>query len=574
MNPDEFDSLDIEQQIKVFAQSPISEKGDLILRSHEPDKLTRSLASEELYLIMKEMDTDERAELVKYANLDQLFFISDIDCWNKDRINTASFIQWLETLQRADEKRLFAWLMSMDYETIVAGLQKFVRVLKPEWEYAADELLGDEPYFTLDRFYYIIVDEENLETVQRAFELLFENHRGRYTAIVEGILSEVEDIVEDEAYYRREGRLSERGFPDFETAMKVYAPLDRKGFEEFELKKKEYVKTPGEASSGNPNYLVLWQLQPLFLDKVLPALGEKDPEALEGAYEELAWLCNKLVVCHGMDFTSEGKVRWNVERARSLLSLGLELLSEGDIARASEILRTRWLETVFRFSVGQLYALRDDMQRIVREYWKSDIKILLEFLEPPYEFIARGLLERIPLAYDFNQTDNVYHLREFQSPEDLRRARLSVLQLKQIHVFLKEKSGSGFEDLRKAVSLGESTKTFTSVLGTLFARFAISGEPEMSPLDPEELRRFLTQAFESRGSARVIREDVKDRFWNGFFSGEERDLLTPLWGIVFQKIQEQMGRMNAEGEIETYLLTCLLVSEAPAGKKPQKKKKA
>jgi len=580
MDNQEFEALNIEEQIRIFSVSPITEKGDLILRSQEPDKLTRSLASEELYLILKEMDQDERAELIKFATLDQLFFITDIECWKKDRIDGAAFVRWLETLQLSDERRLYSWLMEMDYETVVAGLQKFVTILKPEWEYAADDLLGDSPYFTIDMLYYIMVEEENLDTVRRAFELLFENHRGRYTAILEGILSEGQDSLEEEAYRRREIRLSDRGFPDYETSMRAYVPLDKKGFESFEIKKKNYfVKPAGENASQTPNYLVLWGLTPLFLDKVLHILGEKDIEAQDGVYEELAWLSNKLVVCHGMDFTSEGKVRANVERARSFLSMGLEILSDADVDEAVEILRTRWIETVFRFAVGRLYKLRDDAHSIVRNNWGGARDNFLEFMDPPFEFIVRGVLERIPLAYDFTVTENVYYHREFQSREDLRRAELALEQISETHRFLNEKTPDSFRKTQKALSLGDSACTFTPVLGTVYASFVLGGVLDSSPLSISEIRNFLKKGFENRAGVLFLREDIKEDFWARFFSAENRTLVTPVWGLVFQRFQEQMSRMDPEAEIESYLLTCLLVKPAKAKaakksaeKKPQKKK--
>ncbi|HTL47513.1 MAG TPA: DUF6178 family protein, partial [Verrucomicrobiae bacterium] len=234
---EDFESLGPEEQLKVFSKSSIKERGDLILHAHEPLKLTQALSNEELYLITREMDPEERSEVIRYANLRQLFFISDIDCWQRDQISPKGFIQWLEILRQADEAKLFSWLLEMDFEALVAGFQKFVRVLKPEWEYAVDEVLGDQPYFTLDRLYYILVEEENFETVRRAFEVLYENHKGRYAAILEGILGEMEYEVEETAYRKREVRLSDQGFPDYETAVVIYNPLDRDAFNHFPAKR-------------------------------------------------------------------------------------------------------------------------------------------------------------------------------------------------------------------------------------------------------------------------------------------------------------------------------------------------
>ena len=330
MQPEEFEKLSLEEQEKIFHQTPFREKGELLLHSHNPLRLAGSLSEEELYLVTREVDLEERSEIIRYANLQQLFFISDIDCWKKDRINAPGFMRWLETLEKADEQRLLAWLVEMDYETVVAGLKTVIEVIKPETEYPSDELLGDRPFFTLDERYFILVNEENFETLRRAIELLFENHRGRYAALLEGILGELDDEIEEEAYQKRGLRLADRGFPEPETAYRIYRPLTKKDFEAFPRKptgasKEKQFKAPFDLRA--PHYLALRSQEKLFLDEVLLLFQKDPPEVTEGFQEELAWLSNKIVACEGIDFASEERVRRGVDRARSIVSLALENLS-------------------------------------------------------------------------------------------------------------------------------------------------------------------------------------------------------------------------------------------------------
>ena len=160
MDAEEFEALTPEEQAKIFHHSTFKERAELIRRSHDPRALTRALSHEELYLLTREMDIEERSEVIRYATLPQLFFISDVDCWKKDRVNARGFIEWLEALLAADEAKCLLWLMRMDYETVVTGFKKVAEVLKPDREWAADELLGDRPYFTLDDQYYIVITEE------------------------------------------------------------------------------------------------------------------------------------------------------------------------------------------------------------------------------------------------------------------------------------------------------------------------------------------------------------------------------------------------------------------------------
>jgi len=229
---EEFEKMEPEEQARIFQESPVSEKADLILHSHEPERLAQSLSQEELYLVTRQMDIEERGEILRYANISQLFFVSDIDCWKKDRFSFPGFLKWLDTLRQSDERRLFVWLAEMDYETVVSGFKGLVHVSKPDWEYAMDEILKDRPYFTLDQQYYIYVKQEDYETVRRAFELMYEHHRGRYAAILEGIIGEMDDVLEEEAYRKRGMRLADRGFPDQESAQSIYRPITEEEFNE------------------------------------------------------------------------------------------------------------------------------------------------------------------------------------------------------------------------------------------------------------------------------------------------------------------------------------------------------
>jgi len=462
----------------------------------------------------------------------------------------------------------------MNYEMIVAGMMKFMTVLKPEWEYAADELLGDKPYFTLDRQYYVMVEEAQMDTVRRALEVLFENHRGRYVAILEGILTEMEYEAEEEAFRYRECRLSERGFPDYETARSVYVPMDRSAFEVFE-EKKGYAIKDGD-NVVRPNYPVLWQMQPLFFDRAMANLSE-DMRALDQVYEELAWLSNKLIVCHGMDFTYEEKIKWSVERARSIVSLALETLTEGDTAEASRLLRARWIETLFRYGIYELRELRTVLERTIADHWGAK-EILKDFLEPPYEYIVMGILDDVPMAYDFEMTEHIYNLRNFRDQEDLRRAKLSLEQIESISAFVLKQVPGFARLLSNEPDPDGQYLTMTPVLSTFFAREVLGKSVSVKPVSFQDVERFAELLFYEEGGRINIREGLKEKFLSKYFTEKEADKLRPLWGLIFQQIREELRPIWTAKKIEEpRLISCIRIGEDKKDaslnkKKPAKKK--
>lgn len=563
MDRETFESLTPEEQARIFSETPLTEKSELILLAHEPGRLTQGLSAEELYLMTRDLDREEKAEILRLAGTDQLAFMADMDCWQGDQIAGAQFVGWLGTLLEADESAVLRWMHHSDYEAIIAGFQKFASVLKPDWETNVDEIVGDQPYFTLDRMYYILVAEENFETVKRVIEVLYENDRPRYFALLEGVLGEMDYEMEEDAYSNRERRLADRGFPDFETAVRALIPLDLEGFRNFPKKEKTTDARETAEEGGRPaapRYLVLSASHRLFLDDALLALEEGPDSLREGVFEELAWLCNKMIVCAGMDFTSQEKVRRAVDRVRSLVSLGLELLSGGDLSKASEILSERWVEAVFRYALSELHPLRDRVRALIRSEWKGEAEIFFSFLEPPYEFIFRGLAEKTPLCFDENASDSLYHHREFAGRQDLERARWSVEQIETMHRFIRRRSPSIFSNILRSAGLGGAEETLMSLCGNLLVRFGAGAKLSMDPVSEEQLDFFLREAFQDR----ILKADVRERFLESLIDAEEKTLMLPFWGLVFQKVQEQLSRLTPGRAVEGELLTCIRIQRSAA----------
>ena len=547
MDAKEFESLEPEKQAEIFHKSSFKDKGELLLHSHDPQGLTRSLSQEELYLLTKEVDFSEKTEVIRYANLPQLFFISDLECWKKDRISAQGFIRWLHVLLESDERRLLQWLIQMDHETVVSGFKKFIEVLKPDWEFAADEALGDIPYFTLDFYYYVYVTDEELEVVKRVFQVLFENARGKYTSILEGVIAEVESELEEDAFQKREMRLAERGFPDEETAHKIYRVITPKEFEAYPRKK---VRQSLEPDTPIPDYPILWTQDRLFLDEALVLFRNDTTGVRDSLQEEIAWLSNKVIACEGIDFSSEENVKRGVERARDYVSIGLEILSGGDLNKAKTILSERWLEVVFRCAVSDILMLREQLFAITRESWKGRQAEFIEFLMPPYEFIVTGILKKLPEYHDPEIQDQVVALRDFKSYDELIKTRQAVEQLKAAHKDLKRLK----VDLNKLHSL-------LAGMGTLFAHFVLSGKTSGVYLSLSDLKAFIEKAFVPKGPKRVLKAEQKEAFLN-HFEASYQALMKPFWAIIFDQLEEDFARLELKKLDPRFITTiCVKISK-------------
>jgi len=561
MDKETFESLNSEKQSKVFHEIPFREKGELLFYSHSPQELTQSLAPEELLLVTQELDLEERSEIIRYANLPQLLFLSDVECWKGDRLNPKGFIYWLETLL-ADEARLLAWFDAMDYETIVASFAKFVKVAKREWEFVPDEMLGDTPYFTLDEYYFVFVGEENLGTVKRVLEILFENRRGPYSAVLEGVMNELEEELEEEAYRQREMRLGERGFVSPEVARQIYRPISKEEFWKFPRKdggggenKKAFFRHPKV-----PNYPLLWSPDRLFLDEVLLRFGEEEGAGREFLQEELVWLSNKVIASTKIDFASEEVIREGIERARFFVSLGLEDLSGRNPDEAGKILKERWIEIIFRWGFSLLLELRDEAQGIAREVPDDLQRIFLDFLNEPYGSLLQGLLKTTPVFPLAGDGKVLEDYRDFRSSADVEWVRKRLSEFCLVYGHFGKELLKGLETISEPVVSGAPAKTFFGFLGTFFAGFVLDGKVSEVCLKKERLPLFLRTAFEDRDGQRVLSRSWKEKFLNAFFSAEEKQTVDGLWKRVFGNLEEELGGLDSLGKIDKRFVSALCVS--------------
>ena len=80
------------------------------------------------------------------------------------------------------------------------------------------------------------------------------------------------------------------------------------------------------------------------------------------------------------------------------------------------------------------------------------------------------------------------------------------------------------------------------------------------------LHFFIQKAFAARGNTQSLSNGLKDKFFNQYFSPEDQELLKPLWGFVFQEIEQELGRMDLSKPLDIRFISCLHVSK----EKPKK----
>jgi hypothetical protein len=287
------------------------------------------------------------------------------------------------------------------------------------------------------------------------------------------------------------------------------------------------------------------------LDEVLLLLRGEPAELREGIEEELAWLSNKVVACDGIDFASEERVRRGVERARHFVNIGLEAWCGRQLSKGGEVLKERWLEVVFRWGVSQLIFLREETSGIIRAQWQASHKAFLDFLDPPYESIFRGLLRQVPEYYDASVRDNPDLLRDFRNLEEVEKTHQSVEQVKKVFQFLNQ----------RLPSLPPQPTSLFSLLGTLFAHFVLEDKIGSRFLSAKEVTSFLKKGFETGPSGRVVHAKLKEKFIKDFSRASDQELLRSFWALVFERMEEDLGRLDAARPVDPRFVSSLSIGQ-------------
>ena len=569
---EEFEELAFEEQCKIVYDTSPAQRGDLIIRSQDPERLVHSLSAEDFYLMVREMDRTNIPEIIQNAHFSQLEFMADFECWDNDVISEKGFIQWLICLEDAGSEKLAMWLLNTEFSMVIAGFKRYVTVLKPYHEERVDEVIGDKPYFSLDGLYYIMIDEENMQTIQRAIEVLFEKAKHYYYNLLEGIMSEMDAIVEEEAFSHRQVRLGEKGFPTQEGASRIYRIIDT---DEWNKYSKRFMDTEDKARNNRPlpMYPTLWQEEKLFLDDVLATLAQVPRELQRTIYQELVWLCNKIITVRGMHHFGETLVKESFAHARYMLNIALEDLSEGHLENAHTILTERWIEYLFRWGFTPLIKIRDEGERIIRSYWDFSVERLCEFIDEPFGPFLHGIMRTRPQFYDPRLSGDLYQLRDFQNIQEVRMVRRTVSIIENVFKLLCSQPFNGWKRFMNehsiSVQIDSSDVKISTLIFTIFSQFILSNSISLKPLNVNELKVLLKIAFmghRKTSDIKHIRPDLKANFITqlftkiNFFSQDDFNSLKDIFEISFRKGEEELGLLNVRTKPQIRFIQCVLLT--------------
>ncbi|HUY19256.1 MAG TPA: DUF6178 family protein [Candidatus Binataceae bacterium] len=488
--PSDFVNLPFQEKLEFLYGLPARQKRDLILASPEAERLVQSFAPDTLFYTLKEIGVADASDLLCMAMPEQVRWLFDLDCWDKDRPNFKRMGEWIEALSESGRKRMAEGLMELDLELVSLLLRRYLRVYRLEDPQTLPDTPSDR-FVQFDEHYLIeFTRYDNLGShIQEFLEEAFERDYNYFASLMEELYWGVEAELEEQAYQFRAARLADRGFPDYFEAQDVFAYLNPQRFLEI------------RASYPAPSRADLPDDVDLVPPHMAPVTGDTDHSLFNTALtagfaaqgkrqlrSEMAMVTNQVLVARSVDFGDLDAIRVAVEMTHDYLNLALEHLAGGELKAAIEHLRDTHLKLLFRLGVSLTIDLRKRAEAVVAALGlAAGAQRDIGYLDSPYREALAGFLERQPRFYGALDRGGAVAMRDFSAIRDLH---LSYGLLEQVSTMPElfrallalDIAAPGF---RSAIA-GHEIR-LSQILLTAFARWAMERRLAIDPIEPARL---------------------------------------------------------------------------------------
>ena len=548
-------------KVQRLASLPAKTRVAEILADPEAKELIQAMAEEELYLTFKEVGDHEGFPLLELASPEQRQYVTDLDFWQKDELNRERALHWIALLQEAGPSALKTWLRESEPELICLILKKWVQV--HTWDREQDS--EEPPFFSLDQVYYLEFTEPLREkALKRFLTALAEDDLAFYHQILENVAWHTDADFEDYLLHFRTARLAEKGFPDLEEALAVYAPLSPERFRNMEAAGTLFTPTPPDDARLAPEYALVRQPEGTLFRA---ATGEvREPRDLERIKRELAALANRVLVADGKTPDDPAALEASLAGVAGYISIGLERLVSWDVPRAGELLARAPLASLFQVGFDGVLKVQRQAERQVTA-WLRDCGLSLAFLDEPWNAEIQGLLWKRPKLHRGGRAGEPLY-EEFASLRQLRELERTVETAHLVGSVLlalmpAASWAAGWRSLEHRDPEKAPLLTWRTVLLSAFARGVLSSRFVPERLTMAEVRRFLEKIWEpNRRPSRVAAPwKLELSTWLGGLARRSPGEMEPLVADLSATIEGELGEARPAELERKYLETLFLLVE-------------
>jgi len=369
---------------------PAKKRLELVLSRTDAQAVVAALPVQDFFFFVKEIGPDDAGPLLALGQVEQIVHLFDLEWWNKDQLQPAKALQWLERLASASEDNLLGWLYEADFELLVALFKKWIHVESTPEDIDPLEAREQLPKHTLDdQFFWETQYLQFEDFLSRLLNLIFDVHPGFYRELMNHTIWVSEPQLDEDAYRFNRARLEDQAIPDFYDALDIYRTIDQK---EIDRNKEAAVVMP--ASASPPSFAVVLLPKKDLLHAALERIQDvRETDALQ---LELASLANKVIIADQLALDEADTLRQAMAKVSAYVNLGLDIMSRGALQGAVKIVRVVFLEHLFRLGHTRVIRLKGRLQHLIRHGWLSKWPTGLKGLETDWMESAELLLQKTP----------------------------------------------------------------------------------------------------------------------------------------------------------------------------------
>jgi Family of unknown function (DUF6178) len=553
---DAFNRLPFREQLDALYGISARDRRDLILSAPNAQRLVQSFAAESLFHTLKEIGLEDGAELLSLASGEQVCALVDLDCWKKDRLETAMLLNWLEVIVEAGGRAVGELLNSIDRDLLVLLLRRFVRIHRRDDPEEPEEDAEGPEVFELDEHYQIFFHRRDARTplVRSLIEALYERDYSYFVTVMEETWWGVDSDLEEAAFRLRNARLQDRGFPDYFEAQQIYRPLPAGELAERSEPLGRFAADDSEALPQD-RALILPEDGASFFSQVLHA--GFSGEAASELRHELAYLVNRVLVAEGVDFADRDRVAENIRVAHDTVNLALESLSRSDTTEAIRLLRRHYVQHLFRVAWDILLGLRKSAKRVVEALDIDSPAGEIAFLDTPYREGLAGILGMKPRFYEGIVQPGEIRYRPFVSLADLDRARTLLSDVAALAEVCPQLLGQSPSQLTALRPSDADDFRISAVLLTGFAHFALGRVPSIEPLGDDDLAELRRATLDPQTGR--LRAAVRERFY------ETHRVTHGYLDFSLRRFEEEFLAVAPDRPIDPRFVTCLMIRPRRGG---------
>ncbi len=490
-------SLSTQEKKNLIAHAAASEKVKIFTSLPDGAKLCEELAKDEFFYTLKEVDEEQRIELLSCASSEQVQFALDFELWKKDIINPEKIYEWLPLLRESVLSEDTSFLRDISQELLLCIFQYLFRVFTIPDEMDIMEAREKLPPFTIDSVYYLefLCPEKVQKDVIDLLKRLFNYDKSLYQFIMEALPFQLESNLVESSWQERVERLSYDGIPTFDEAMAIYRPIT-----ENEL---------GARWNEESSSVKKITSYPMKLEKsdnlFREAFSSLDMNLQNRLQLELSVISNKIIVADLLDPCEIESLSLSLGKTTGFINIALQVLSNNDRTKAASILRSNIpLQYFFRLGYREVTRLKEKAAALFQGHSPDERQFYISLLGYPLKESVEGLQRVHPLFFsieDKRDGKKEYdELREFVDVYEVIKCSERLKHVEGILCIFQKAfplNKKQIEHIHKSCIIPKELEdlNYHTLLMTLLGNVILYGKEEFVPIPESKVLVVTEKAF-------------------------------------------------------------------------------